>query len=234
MKPVVIFRHVDCEGPGYLATFLEDRGIPYKLVCVDAADTVPGHVDDVSGLVFMGGSMSVNDPLDWIRRELDLIRQAVNVGIPVLGHCLGGQLIARALGGSITANPVREFGWHVVHLRDNPEAHAWFGSDTGSFDCFHWHSERYTLPDGAVPLLSSRFCENQAFVLGKALAMQCHIEMTADMVRTWAERFSEQLTEPSDSIQSADQMLMNLEERCRSLNRIAERVYERWVAGLES
>lgn len=232
MKPVVIIRHVDCEGPGYLADFLQGRGIPFIPVCIDACEAVPENVDGMSGLVLMGGSMSVNDHFDWIGRELNLIREAMRENIPVLGHCLGGQLIARALGGSITANPVREFGWHVVYLQDNPEARTWFGPDIESFDCFHWHGERYTLPDGAVPLLSSRFCENQAFVLGRAMAMQCHIEMTAGMVRVWAERFSGQLAQPSESIQSADQMLMNLEARCHSLNRVADRVYERWTAWL--
>lgn len=234
MKPVAVFRHVDCEGPGHLAGFLAGREIPCELVCVDAGEPVPETADGFSGLVFMGGPMSVNDPLDWIRRELDLIGKALAADIPVLGHCLGGQLIARALGGRVVPNPVREIGWHRVEVRDHPAAGAWFGPETGSFECFHWHGERYTLPDGAVPLLGSRFCDNQAFVAGKALAMQCHIEMTPDMVRTWTERFSNRLEPSSESVQTAAQMLRNVDERCRTLNRIADRVYSRWVAELES
>ena len=234
MKPVLIFRHVDCEGPGYLQAFLDRHDIPYKLVCIDAGDPVPEDTVGVSGLVFMGGSMSVNDPHDWIGQELDLIGQALDNNVPVLGHCLGGQLIARSLGAAVGPNRVREFGWHPVNLEDNPETREWFGSDIATFESFHWHGERFNLPEGAVPLMSSEFCDNQAFVArgGRAMAMQCHIEMTADMVRTWSERFREQLAEPSCSIQSAGDMLIDLDERIRSLNHVANRVYEHWIKGL--
>ncbi len=232
MKPVLIFRHMDCEGPGYLADFLQNHGIPYTLVCVDTGSSVPEHIDAISGLVFMGGYMSVNDPLEWIRRETSLIREAMEADIPVLGHCLGGQLVAASLGASITANPVREFGWHPVSVTDNIVAENWFGPDIKTFECFHWHSERFDVPDGAVPLLSSQHCDNQAFAIGKTLAMQCHIEMTTDMIHTWLDRFSDQLIECSDSIQSPSEMLENVEERVQMLNRMADRVYENWIRGL--
>jgi len=232
LRPIVIFRHVDCEGPGYLGEFLGNRGIPYELVRIDQDEAVPERADAASGLVFMGGPMSVNDPFDWIRREKDLIRQAIAADIPVLGHCLGGQLIAASMGASVVANPVRERGWHPVTLMNNAAAANWFGGDVRSFECFHWHGERFDLPDGAVPLLSSRYCENQAFVIGKSLAMQCHIEMTTDMIRTWLQRFSDQPAGFSDSMQSSDEMLENVEQRVRRLNRIADHVYECWIKGL--
>ena len=114
MKPLYIFRHIDCEGPGYLAEVLERKGIPWQLIAIDTDVAVPHSIDGCSGLVFMGGPMSVNDDLPWIGQELALIRAAQTAGLPVLGHCLGGQLISKALGGEITANPVREIGWHPV------------------------------------------------------------------------------------------------------------------------
>ena len=94
MKPVAIFRSSPIEGPGYLSDFLDERGIPWQLIRIDSGDEIPTRIDPFSGLVFMGGPMSVNDPLPWIADELALIRQAIDRGIPVLGHCLGGQLLA--------------------------------------------------------------------------------------------------------------------------------------------
>ena len=102
MKPVAIFRHSPTEGPGYFATFLEGHGIAWELIPVDAGAPVPTSPEAYAGLCFMGGPMSVNDPLPWIDHTCALIRSAVAAGIPVLGHCLGGQLMAKALGGELS------------------------------------------------------------------------------------------------------------------------------------
>ena len=106
MNPVAIFRHFHSEGPGYFATFLERHGIPWQLVKIDAGDAVPPNVNAYSGLAFMGGPMSVNDELPWIAPILELIRDAVRKDVPLLGHCLGGQLMSRALGGTVQAPKV--------------------------------------------------------------------------------------------------------------------------------
>ena len=102
MKPVAIFRHSPGEGPGYFATFLEGRSLPSQLLTLDEGEAVPAAPDAFSGLCFMGGPMSVNDPLPWIPPVLALIRQAVAQNVPVIGHCLGGQLMSKALGGQVT------------------------------------------------------------------------------------------------------------------------------------
>jgi GMP synthase-like glutamine amidotransferase len=200
-------------------------------VRIDAGENPPDDIAGASGLVFMGGHMSVNDPLDWIGQEVKLIRAARQAGLPVLGHCLGAQLIARSLGGEVKPNPDREIGWHTVWPEDTDAARDWFG-DTGAFECFHWHGEGFSLPGGAAPLLRSRMYENQGFVMGNCLALQCHIEMTADMVRTWSERFGGHLDPRQPGVQSAAQMLENIEARIRELNRVANRVYGRWVTML--
>ncbi|MDH4233536.1 MAG: type 1 glutamine amidotransferase, partial [Gallionella sp.] len=107
MKPIAIFRHFPTEGPGYLAEFLDERKIPWQLIAIDAGDAVPQSVAAYAGLVFMGGPMSVNDDLPWIPKVEALIRDAVARDIPLLGHCLGGQLISKALGGVVSRNPVK-------------------------------------------------------------------------------------------------------------------------------
>jgi GMP synthase-like glutamine amidotransferase len=114
MKPIYIFRHQEYEGPGYLQQVLHQHQLPYQIFYIDQGETVPSNIEHCSALVFMGGPMSVNDELPWIAPELHLIRDAVAKHLPVLGHCLGGQLISKALGGKITANAVKEIGWLPV------------------------------------------------------------------------------------------------------------------------
>jgi GMP synthase-like glutamine amidotransferase len=106
MRPIAIFRHAPSEGPGYFASYLERKAITWRLVPLDAGQAVPRSARGFAGLVFMGGPMSVNDDLPWINPVLHLIADAVRQDVPVLGHCLGGQLVARAFGGEVRAAPV--------------------------------------------------------------------------------------------------------------------------------
>jgi GMP synthase-like glutamine amidotransferase len=234
MKPVAIFRHAAFEGPGYFATYLDRCRILWRVVKVDAGEPIPGNPGEFSGLVFMGGPMSVNDDLPWIAPALALIRSAVEAGVPVLGHCLGGQLIAKALGGTVTRNPVKEIGWGPVDVVQAGAGEAWFG-DLRGFESFHWHGETFSIPPGATRILSSPHCANQAFALGPHLAMQCHVEMTPELVRAWCAEWQkevESLARRVPSVQSPAQMTDGVEERTRALNAIADRIYDRWSAGL--
>lgn len=233
MKPVVIFRHAATEGPGYFATFLDEKHIPWRLVKIDEGEGLPQTIQDFSGLVLMGGPMSVNDDLPWIAPLLELIREAYRLDIPLLGHCLGGQLISKALGAVVSKNPVKEIGWGEVNAPDSETAKRWFG-DLGSFQVFHWHGETFALPEGATHLLSSRYCRNQAYSIGKHLAFQCHVEMTSEMIRSWCDVGVDEVeaSKESPGVQSVTEMQQELESRVADLNRVARGVYERWVAGL--
>lgn len=233
MKPVAIFRHAPTEGPGYLATFLDSREIPWRLIRIDAGDPLPVHWGDFSGLVFMGGPMSVNDDLPWISPVLALIRGAVKDDVPVLGHCLGGQLMSKALGGQVTRNPVKEIGWGTLHTLPDTEATCWFGTDKG-FEGFHWHGETFSLPTGAMRMLSSDYCDNQAFLLGPHLGFQCHVEMTAEMVRAWCEIGTSEIADAiaSPGVQAVETILHDVESRVAALNRVAEKIYAEWIKNL--
>ena len=232
MKPVAIFRSSPIEGPGYLSDFLDERGIPWQLIRIDSGDEIPTRIDPFSGLVFMGGPMSVNDDLPWIDPAINLIRDADRAGLPVLGHCLGGQLMSKAFGGSVARSDSKEFGWGEVTRSDNDTAREWFG-DQSVIDVFHWHGEFFTRPQGSVHLLSSRYCENQAFSMGNHLAMQCHIEMTQEMVMNWSEMGSgEEGGGVGPPVQSSQAMRMDLIKRVSTLNRTAQAVYQKWILGL--
>lgn len=232
MNPVAIFRHYPTEGPGYFATFLDRRKIPWRLIPLDQGEAVPAAAASFSGMVFMGGPMSVNDDLRWIPKVLSLIRRAVDEEIPVLGHCLGGQLMAKALGGVVAANPVREIGWGEVTVAAVGAARAWLPG-IEKFQSFHWHGETFSIPGGATRILSSPWCANQAFVLGRHLAMQCHVEMTEEMVKTWCQTGRAEIARnPSPSVQSVEQIESGLASRIPALNRVADALYGRWIEGL--
>lgn len=234
MKPVAIFRHAATEGPGYFATFLSEHSIPMELFKIDKGVAVPQDAAQFSGLVFMGGPMSVNDDLPWIPQVLALIRDAVTKDVPVLGHCLGGQLMAKAMGGTVGCNPVKEIGWGEVTVLNDPVAQAWFKGAPASFESFHWHGEIFTIPAGATRILESAYCPNQAFALGKHLGMQCHVEMTEEMIKSWcavgADEINVALSSPG--VQTPEVMQRQMAQKVAALNTVAKVLYGCWIAGL--
>src|SRR5258706_11351456 len=233
MKPVGIVRTTRTEGPGYFATFLERKAVPWTLLAMDAGDAVPKDARQFSGLAFMGGPMSANDDLAWIAPVLELVRRAARDDVPTLGHCLGGQLISKALGGAVTRNRIPEIGWGEVQVEDNGVARQWFG-DAGGFESFHWHGETFTIPPGATRVLSNAHCANQGFAIGKHLGLQCHVEMTEEMVRVWCRDGRKEIEDgaASAAVQPAEEIGRDLDARIERLHHVAARVYDRWVEGL--
>ena len=235
MKSVAIFRHTATEGPGYLAKFLDERKITWQLIAIDAGGVVPSSASAYSGLVFMGGPMSVNDELPWIPKVEALIRDAVARDIPLLGHCLGGQLISKALGAVVSRNPVKEIGWGEVQVSDNDRARDWFG-DIQNFAAFHWHGETFSLPQGATHLLSSAHCVNQAYAIGKHLALQCHVEMSAGLIAAWCAVGADEVkaSRSSPAVQSVREMQQQMKAKLPRLNSAANKIYGRWIKNLST
>ena len=186
---ILAFRHVPFEGLGAIEPALLARGL-----AIDYADLyLPGApAPDTAAyraLVFMGGPMSVNDDLPYLRREEAYIRDAVARGIPVLGVCLGSQLIARALGASVRRNPVKEIGWFDIELTAAGREDPLFAGLQPREPMFHWHGETFDLPPGAELLASSERCRNQAFrVAPNVYAMQFHLEVTPAMIAEWCRQ----------------------------------------------
>jgi GMP synthase-like glutamine amidotransferase len=233
MKPVGIFRHSITDGPGYFAMFLDSRQIPWQLIKLDEGEPAPADPQTFSGLGFMGGPMSVNDDLPWIAPVLALIRNAVAAEVPVIGHCLGGQLMSRALGGVVSRNPVKEVDWGQVHVLPGDEAKRWLGG--ASFESFHWHGETFTIPLGATRIAYSAYCENQLFSLGKHIGLQCHIEMTPELIAAWFADWDEEiqsLAQHAPSVQTPAQMLAEVQVKTAALHRIADRIYQQWITAL--
>jgi GMP synthase-like glutamine amidotransferase len=182
---VLIFRHVPFEGAGYLETALRDRGIPFDYADLYNSAAPTREPGGDQALVFLGGPMSVNDSLPYLRREEQYIRDAISRGVPVLGVCLGAQLIAKALGAKVQPNRASEIGWFELQFTAAASGDPLFDG-LHAAKVFHWHSETFDLPPGAELLASSELCTNQAFRIGdRVYGMQFHLEVTPAMIADW-------------------------------------------------
>ncbi len=232
--PVLILQFDPGVPPGYFASSLTRRGLPWRILRLDAGETPPETLNGISGIGLMGGRMSANDALPWIDPVLALIRAAVGAGMPVIGHCLGGQLMSRALGGSVGASPTREIGWGTLDVADPATARPWLGGLSAPLDTFQWHAEAFSVPAGAVRILSSPHCPNQAFVYeDRHLAMQCHVEMTPEIIADWCARGADEIGGGDGrAIQPVAHILAKTPTRIVRLHRLADALYSRWTQGL--
>jgi GMP synthase-like glutamine amidotransferase len=141
--------------------------------------------------------------------------------------------MSKAFGGTVRANPVKEIGWGEVRVADNAVARGWLAG-VQAFKSFHWHGETFSIPPGATRILEGEHCANQAFALGKHLGMQCHVEMTEELVRTWLESGAEEIegSRKSPAVQRPQDIERDLPGRLGELNEIATRLYDRWTEGL--
>jgi GMP synthase-like glutamine amidotransferase len=172
-----ILQHVPFEGMGSMEPWLHTRGASFGFTRFFEPWNLP-HMEDVDFVIAMGGPMSVNDEatLPWLVPEKQFIREAIQQGVPVLGVCLGAQLIASALGSRVYPNAHREIGWFDIEATPTLSGTFRFPAKTS---VLHWHGETFDLPPGAVRLARSAACENQAFQIGRnVIGLQFHLEMT--------------------------------------------------------
>ncbi len=227
MQPIRIFRHIDCEGPAHFQTILDSRHIPYEIIQIDQGEAVNMDLDTTSGLIFMGGSMSANDSHDWINDEISLIKQAVKRHIPVLGVCLGSQLMARALGAKVYAGDCMEIGWGEIQC----ESHSpWTDNLPETMTVFHWHGETFDLPIGAIRLFSNERFSNQGFALGPNLALQFHIEMQAELIREWLDRYPDDLEKRCDEQHDKQTIIDAIDQNISHLQRYADTLFTYWLS----
>jgi len=232
MKPLRIFQHDACGGLGYLGTYLDQRHIPYEMIHINEGEPIPPGTQDVSGLIFLGSTHSVNTGYAWIEEEIALIRLAVQASVPVMGLCFGGQLISKALGGTIRQAPGMQVGWYRIEVAQ--EAAALKGAMLpSSFEAFEWHEDTFSIPPGGIPLFYGDCIKNQGFVHGQCLALQFHPEITQSKIQDCLTHYADGLNTSSACVQSTEKMLEGLTDRLKQLHAVAGTLFGWWLSTVE-
>ncbi|KFI84825.1 type 1 glutamine amidotransferase [Bifidobacterium psychraerophilum] len=185
-KPqVLILQHADWEKPGRILECLDDVGLQTMTMNItgQAKPDLP-EFSEIAGLVIMGGPMGATDYENYpgLKKEAKLARAAISVGKPVIGVCLGQQIIATALGAKLTSGAVDEVGFAPIKRLSQ---HDYFSMWSKQLNVLHWHHDVVGLPEGAEPLARSEQTKVQAFRIGSALAMQFHLEVSAPLLEEW-------------------------------------------------
>ena len=196
MNAVPVFRHVRHETLGTIEAALRGAGLLAQYVDLFEQPPRPPDLGGAPGLVVLGGPMNVDETAKYpfLAPEIEWIHTAVDAGVPVLGICLGAQLLAKALGAKVFSNGIKEIGWYAVDLTARAAGDALFGAvakevrpaSPGRLTVFQWHGDTFELPSGAVHLAKSEACRQQAFRFGNsAYGLQFHLEVTAAMIDDW-------------------------------------------------
>jgi GMP synthase-like glutamine amidotransferase len=229
-KKIHCFQHERFEGLGEIANWLSAENYPITYTYFFKKHSLPS-MEEMDGLIIMGGAMSVNDEakFPWLVAEKHFIREFIQTGKPVLGICLGSQLIANVLGSAIFKNPDKEIGWYPIQLKQTESTQRLFGNNTKeTITVFHWHGETFELPEAAEHLCSSKACHNQAFLYEKnVLGLQFHLEATEESLFAMLEGAGNELL-PGKYIQTEAEILagkLNLKRSHELLYRILETLF---------
>lgn len=218
-------QHVAFEGLGSIEPWLRKAGYQITATRFYDAGILP-EISEIDLLVVMGGPMSVNDEKDypWIIEEKKFIERAIEAGKPVLGICLGAQLIASVMGAEVFPNPVKEIGWFPIEAVNTAGTTAFQFPE--SIQVFHWHGETFNLPRGAIQTAKSKGCENQAFQIGSnIIGLQFHLETTPECAQAIVKNCEDEIV-AGEYIQSASAILSAPSEHYSSINRLMAEILE--------
>lgn len=186
----LILQHVAVEGPGTLGAAIEARGWKLETVALYAGTRLPEDAQEYQAVIVMGGPMGVYDEAAYpfLRDEHRFLTRVLAQGVPLLGICLGAQLLAKALGARVYRNPQQEIGWDTVELTPAGAVDPLFAGLTSPVPVFQWHSDAFDIPAGATPLASSPLCTNQAFRYGdRVYGLLFHLELTPTTIHSWLD-----------------------------------------------
>jgi len=227
MTEILIFKHVQFEGPGTLAEPLKALGIKYREVNLYEGGA-PKNLEGCGGLIIMGGPMNVYEETEYpfLKDEDKLIKEALAKKLPMIGVCLGAQLMAKAAGAKVTKGQKKEIGWYPLHLTKEATADPAFKMLPKEIEIFQWHGDTFEIPKGAVRLASSKLFPNQAFRIGEnAYAFQFHIEVTEAIIKEWIEINGTELEGVRDYIDSK-KVLAESKQKASELKKLADNIYK--------
>lgn len=223
---VQIFQHVPFEDIGSIRHWLEKHNADISYTRFYKSPELP-QITDIDFLIIMGGPMSVNEEekYPWFVREKVFIKQVIESGMPVLGICLGAQLIANAMGEPVFQGEHKEIGWYPIEAVENNHSKNVF-QFPDMLDVFHWHGETFYLPTGTVHLARSAGCENQGFQIGtNVIGLQFHLEMETDNIESMLENCSDELVK-GQYIQNVQTIRSLTSSACKKTNKIMDQILE--------
>lgn len=225
----VVLQHVACEGLGLWGDCCREAGIALEVVDLPRSASLPPP-GSFHAVIALGGPMNVyeEERHPFLKAEDSFIRQVVADGVPFLGVCLGGQLLAKAVGGRVAKNPVKEIGWHRVELDAAGRRDPLCAGLPDSFTVFQWHGDTFSIPQGGLRLATAAACENQAFRLGfggAAYALQFHLEVTPAMIADWVHDYADELASLGKAVDPA-RMLAEAPARCSEIGALARRLFQ--------
>lgn len=234
MAKIYVLQHHPVENLGTIADALEGAALAWQYVRVHQGQRVPDDMKGAGGLIVMGGPMGVyqTDRYPWLRDEMALIEDSIKRNLPVLGICLGAQILAAALGGKVERNTNgKEIGWHPIRLEAAAKEDRLCCDLPEMLTPFHWHGDIFELPAGAVSLASSEKTPCQAFRYGnKAYGFQFHFEVTSDAIAAMAAAFAKDLDREKIA---PDQVIAGAAEFAPALEKIADTVFSRWASPIQ-
>lgn len=229
MATIWVLQHVHCETLGIFADVLTDVGFIPRYVRTFDDQPVPDSMDRAAGLIVMGGPMGVGDQSQYpfLVEEMRLIEQALRAGKPVLGVCLGSQLLAHVLGATVSPGPQKEIGWYPVTLTDDAAADTLLSGEASPIMALHWHGDVFDVPPDSRSLGSSDLTACQAFRYGStAWGFLFHMEVTARIIRQMIDTFAEELQEAGVG---GDTIMAQATDHLPPLQQLGGSVIQRWV-----
>lgn len=190
-KNVLVVQNIGCEHLGNLSRLFESDGYNISLLN-SQKDSIPTEINSYSGIIILGGPMSVYDNYDYLKDQQKLIKTAVDMQIPTLGICLGSQLIAESLGGTVYQGNLKEIGWYNIEITENGNRDIFNGVKSFKNKVFQWHGDTFHLPESAI-ILAKSDTYVQAFRINSAIGIQFHIEINESMIEEWIKIYSKEV-----------------------------------------
>ncbi len=227
---ILVVKHIDIEGPGSIEEFFRNtawniKAIDFKAVDLSMGEKLPESLVGIDAIITLGGPMNVyeEEKYPFLKDEDEFLKKAIKEEIPILGICLGAQLLAKACGAKVKKAASKEVGWYKVNLTDEGKKDPLFKNLPPELTVFQWHEDTFEIPKGGLLLVEGASCPNQAFRFGKAAyGLQFHVEVTPDIIESWINKY---VAESSRGASDIKNMLIEAYKRKEAFKRQANSIY---------